>query len=96
MSTTEKNSVIVELYDLALTDRKGDRFGRVVTTKSLSEEDLVNISVSRRTDLSATALKATMEILKEIAIEQIANRGFRQFRVGLFYPHGKRSFYRRQ
>jgi hypothetical protein len=30
MATTDKNSVIVELYDLTLTERKDDRFGRVV------------------------------------------------------------------
>ena len=80
----EKTSVIVELYDLTITDRKDDRFGRVVTTKSLSEEDLVNIAVSRRTDLSATTLKASMEILKEIAIEQIANGASVSFGLGFY------------
>jgi len=84
MGTTEKSSVIVELYDLALTERKDDRFGRVVTTKSLSENDLVNIAVSRRTDLNATTLKASMEILKEIAIEQIANGASVNFGLGYF------------
>lgn len=84
MSTTEKSSVIVELYDLTLTERKDDRFGRVVTTKSLSENDLVNIAVSRRTDLNATTLKASMEILKEIAIEQIANGASVNFGLGYF------------
>ena len=65
MSTKEKSSVIVELYDLALTERKDDRFGRVVTAKSLSEDDLVNIAITRRTDLNATTLKSSIEILKE-------------------------------
>ena len=41
MGTTEKNSVVVELYDLTLTERKDDRFGRVVTSKSLSEDDMI-------------------------------------------------------
>ncbi|MDR2127273.1 MAG: hypothetical protein LBP63_10660 [Prevotellaceae bacterium] len=31
MTNNEKTSVMVELYDLTLTDRKDDRFGRVVT-----------------------------------------------------------------
>ena len=84
MSTTEKSSVIVELYDLTLTERKDDRFGRVVTTKSLSENDLVNIAVSRRTDLNATTLNASMEILKQIAIEQIANGASVNFGLGYF------------
>ena len=58
----EKNKVMVELYDLAITERKDDRFGRVVTHKSLNEDDLINIAVQRRTDLSPTSLKSTMEI----------------------------------
>jgi len=73
MTTNEKNSIIVELYDLPLTGRKDDRYGRVVTSKSLTEDDLISIAVSRRTDLNATSLKASMSILGEIAIEQIAN-----------------------
>jgi hypothetical protein len=85
MGSSEKNSVIVELYDLPLTERKDDRFGRVVTTKSLIEDDLVNIAVSRRTDLSATTLKAAIEILKEIAIEQIANGASVRFGLGYFH-----------
>ena len=49
MGTTEKNSVVVELYDLTLTERKDDRFGRVVTSKSLSEDDMIgNIRENHR------------------------------------------------
>ena len=84
MSTKEKSSVIVELYDLALTERKDDRFGRVVTAKSLSEDDLVNIAITRRTDLNATTLKSSIEILKEIAIEQIVNGASVNFGLGYF------------
>ena len=39
----EKNSVIVELHDLAITERKDDRVGRVVKTKSLKVGDLATI-----------------------------------------------------
>ena len=42
MVTNEKNNVIVELYDLSITERKDDRFGRVVTIKSMNEDDLIN------------------------------------------------------
>jgi len=84
MATNEKNSVIVELYDLTLTERKDDRFGRVVTTKSLKEDDLIGIAVSRRTDLNPVTLKASMEILKSIAIEQIANGASVSFGLGYF------------
>lgn len=84
MATNEKSSVIVELQDLVLTERKDDRFGRVVTTRSLNEDDLVKIAVSRRTDLSATTLKASLEILKQLAIEQIANGASVRFGLGYF------------
>lgn len=82
--STEKNSVIVELYDLPLTERKDDRFGRVVTTKSIDEDDLIQIAISRRSDLSSSSMKATMDILKEIAIEQIANGASVRFGLGYF------------
>jgi hypothetical protein len=84
MTTIEKSSIIVELYDLPLTGRKDDRYGRVVTTRSLTEDDLISIAVSRRTDLSATSLKASMSILGEIAIEQIANGASVSFGLGYF------------
>jgi hypothetical protein len=79
-----KNNVIVELYDLAITERKDDRFGRVVKQKSLNEDDLINIAVQRRTDLSPTSLKSTMELLKNIAREQIANGSSVAFGLGYF------------
>jgi len=84
MNGTEKNSVIVELYDLTLTERKDDRFGRVVTTKSLNEDDLISIAVSRRTDLNPTTMKSALSIMKDIAIEQIANGASVKFGLGYF------------
>jgi len=84
MATTEKNSVTVELYDLTLTERKDDRFGRVVTRKSLNEDDLIQIAVTRRTDLNATSMRASMDILKEIAKEEIANGSSVSFGLGYF------------
>jgi len=53
---TPNGSVIVELYDLALTPRKDDRFGRIVIKKSVTEDDLINIAISRRTDLNANTV----------------------------------------
>jgi hypothetical protein len=41
MATTQKSKVMVELYDLTITERKDDRFGRVVTSKSLNENDRI-------------------------------------------------------
>lgn len=84
MAKKEKNKVMIELYDLSITERKDDRFGRVVTSKSLSEDDLVNIAISRGTDLSETTLRGAMEILKNIAIEQIANGASVNFGLAYF------------
>ena len=84
MTTIEKSSVIVELYDLPITQRKDDRYGRVVTTRSLTEDDLIAIAVSQRTDLSPTSHKSSMNILQEIAIEQIANGASVSFGLGYF------------
>jgi hypothetical protein len=63
--------VIVELYDLLITARKDDRYGRVVSTGSLKVDDLIEIAVTRRTDLNAVTLKASYELLKELALEGV-------------------------
>jgi hypothetical protein len=80
----EKNSVVVELYDLTITDKKDDRFGRVVTSKSLNEDDLIRLAVSRRTDLNASTIRASLDILKEVAVEEIANGASVYFGLGYF------------
>jgi hypothetical protein len=81
---TEKNTVFVELYDLTLSERADDRFGRVITSKSLREDDLINIAVQRRTDLNPTTLRASLDILKEIAVEEVTNGASVQFGLGFF------------
>ncbi|MFT3738560.1 MAG: DUF4469 domain-containing protein [Breznakibacter sp.] len=84
MATEEKNSVIVELYDLPITERKDDRCGRVVTAKSLKIDDIVAIAVNRRTDLNAVTLKSSFEILRDIASEQVANGASVEFGLGYY------------
>lgn len=84
MALTEKNGVIVELHDLMLTERKDDRFGRVVTSKSLNEDDLIKLVLARRTDLSATTIKASIELVKEVAINELANGASVKFGLGYF------------
>jgi hypothetical protein len=56
----------------------------VVTTKTLTEEDLIKKAVSRRTELSPSTLKSSLEILKEIAIEEIANGASVSFGLGYY------------
>jgi hypothetical protein len=85
MADKEKNSVIVELYDLIITDKKDDRFGRVVTTKSLGEDDLIRLAVARRTDLNASTIRLSLDILKGIAAEELANGASVNFGLGYFH-----------
>jgi hypothetical protein len=73
MAITDKNSVIVELYDNPLTERKDDRIGRVVTNKSYDEDDLIAEVAARRSDISPSTMKATIALLSQIAMEKIAN-----------------------
>lgn len=73
MPTTDKNKVMVELYDLSLTEKKDDRFGRVVTSKTLNEDDLIKIVAARRTDISPTTIRASLDLVKQAAIDEICN-----------------------
>jgi len=84
MSANEKNSIKVELHPYGLTDRKDDRYGRAVTTKSLNENDLVALAVERRTDISASTMKAVVQLLTDIAIEQVADGASVRFGLGYF------------
>jgi hypothetical protein len=65
--------VLVELYELLLTARKNDRSGRVKSTGSLKVDDLIDIAVTRRSDINAVTMKASYEILKEVALEEVCN-----------------------
>ena len=77
---------------MPLTERTDDRFGRVVTNSSLSEDDLVNIAVSERTDLNPATLKSSMEILKSIAKRRIANGDTVAFGLAYFGLEVKGAF----
>jgi hypothetical protein len=75
----KKIKVFVELYDLLLTARKDDRFGRVVSSGSLKVDDLIAIAVTRRSDINAATMKAVYEILKEVALEEVGNAKWVEF-----------------
>ncbi|GHT67226.1 hypothetical protein FACS189452_04520 [Bacteroidia bacterium] len=84
----QDRNLIVELYDLILTERKDDRFGRVVSQGADSVDDLIRIAVERRTDLNAVTLKASYEILKAIALERLVggatvNFGLSHYNIGV-------------
>ena len=65
--------IFVELYELLLTARKDDRSGRVVSTGSLKIDDLIAVAVNRRSDINAVTMKASYEILREVALEEVCN-----------------------
>jgi hypothetical protein len=83
-NSKEKNSVLVELYDLKFSKETDDRSGRVIPPQSLSENDLINIAVSQRTDLHAETLRASFDLLKAIAIHELANGCLVEFGLGYF------------
>lgn len=92
MTLNNKNAVVVELYKLPFAKDKDGRFGQVVTHRSIDEDDLVRIAVTRRTDLNATSLKAAMHILKEIAAEELLNGSSVSFGLGFFRLGVKGTF----
>jgi hypothetical protein len=87
-----KNNVVVELYDWKFSDSPDEHSGRVAISKSLSEEDLINIAIKEGTDLNAATLRAAIDILKRIAFREIANGASVEFGPGFFYLAVKGSF----
>ncbi len=79
-----KNAVFVELYDLSITERKDDRFGRVLTKPMERLEDLIRTAVSRRTDLNPETLRASYNILKDIALEKMTSGSSVEFGMGYY------------
>ncbi len=82
----EKNSVFVELYDLALTERKDDRFGRVLVKPLVRLDDLIRTAVTRRTDLNPETIRASYNILKEVALEKYTSGATVEFGM-VYYGH---------
>ncbi|MGC3977508.1 MAG: DUF4469 domain-containing protein [Paludibacteraceae bacterium] len=88
MATTENTQLIVELFDLAITEQKDDRFGRKITIGSENIDSLVKIAVTRRTDLNPETIRTAFILLKDIAIERLlagasVNFGLGHFNLGV-------------
>ncbi len=79
-----KSSLLVELYDLAITPGSNKCFGKVLTKRFLKEDDLIKIAVSRRTELNPSTLRAAIDILQEIAMEELLNGASVNFGPGIF------------
>ncbi len=82
--TEDKNTVFVELYNLSITERTDDRFGKVMISRSIDEDDLINIAKNRHTDLTPATLRASMELLKGLAIECILRGDSVKFGMAFF------------
>lgn len=84
MPVNPKNTLLVELYDLAITPGSNKCFGKVLSKKFLKEDDLIEIAVKRRTELNPSTLRAAIEILHEIAMEELLNGASVNFGPGIF------------
>ena len=71
--------VIIQLYAMVFQSCKDTWTGRVVSTGSLKIDDVIELAVSRRTDLNPATLKAGYEILKEVVLEQILEGKYVEF-----------------
>jgi hypothetical protein len=84
MTTLENNQLIVELYDLAITERKDDRFGRKITVGDENIDSLVRIAAARRTDLNPETIRSSFILVKDIAIERLLAGASVNFGIGHF------------
>jgi hypothetical protein len=68
---SKKFKVFVELYELFITARKDDRSGRVVSTGTLTIQDIIEIAKSRRSDISPELMLAVYYLLRGVTLEEI-------------------------
>lgn len=67
------SSLIIELYDLKVSPESQKQFGRVVTTKTLTEEDIIQRISNRGTEFHPSTIKAALELFMEMAEEELLN-----------------------
>lgn len=79
-----KKTIILELYDLAISPGSKKCFAKVLTSKFLKEDDLIRIAMQRRTELNASTLRSALEILNEVAIDELLSGASVNFGPGIF------------
>jgi len=84
MLTKEKQKVKVGLFNLHLIKEKNTCYGRVVASNSMDMEDFVRIAADRRTDLSPTSIRSSVELVTGIAIEALLSGASVKFGLGIF------------
>lgn len=55
------SSLVIELYDLKVSPKSKKQFGRVVTTQTLSEDDIIRRIAERGCELHPSTIKAALE-----------------------------------
>lgn len=73
MATKIKGKVQIELYPIPFAKNKNDHYARINLRKSINEEHLIKEVVKRRSELHPSTLRAVLEMIKDIAIEEIMN-----------------------
>lgn len=88
------SSLIIELYDLKVSPKSKKQFGRVVTTQTLSEDDIIRRIAERGCELHPSTIKAALELYREMAEEQLLNgasvtMGPAIFKLGMYGTFNK-------
>jgi formylmethanofuran dehydrogenase subunit C len=91
---TPSSSLIIELYDLKVSSESQKQFGRVITKKALSEEDIIQRIAERGTEFHPSTIKAALELFMEMAEEELLNGasvtiGPAIFRLGMYGTFNK-------
>lgn len=67
------SSLIIELYDLKVSPESHKQFGRVLTLKTLNEDDVIQRIADRGTEYHPSTIKAALSLFWEMAEEELLN-----------------------
>lgn len=65
------NTVQVELYELPISGEKGNFYGRINRTKTITEEGLIQLAAKNRSDVNPATMRLCMSLLKDVAINEL-------------------------
>jgi hypothetical protein len=68
---TDVDAVIIELHDNPLTERKDDRYGRVVNIASINVDVLIARAIASGFNGNAASMKATLEAVEAEALKAV-------------------------
>jgi hypothetical protein len=82
MALTETDAVIIELYDNPLTQRKDDRYGRVVNIASINEDTLIERAIENGYNGNRDTMLSNYQAMKREALKAAARGEIVQFGLG--------------